>query len=485
MQMADDKPLYKALLAYAEQDVYPLHTPGHKGGRGLDEEFSLSLSSIGTVMDVSLMSELDDLHAPIGCLKEAQAAAAQLYGSDNCYFAVNGTTGAIHAMLLGTLRPGDKVLLPRNVHRSVVGALILGDLQAEFILPEYDDAWGFNTQVLTSKIEVALQADASIKAVLLTSPNYYGLAADVKQITDVVHRYDAILLIDEAHGAHLGFTSLLPPSALSCGADACAQSTHKTLGAFSQCSMLHIKNERINAERIAKTISLLTTTSPNYLLMASLDLARAQLAENGQGMAEGAMQAADLLRSELKQIAGLEVLDEQITSRKEVFAFDRTKVTVNVAQLGVTGIEAGKMLREEGIAVELVDRNNVLFLLTYADAIDEFVLIVRKIKMVFQRIQKQALRPLPNEQFMQLPAVQSKLSARVAFYSEVETVLLREAENRICGEQIAFYPPGIPVIIPGEIMTAEVLAYCQKMLALGIAVSGPADSTLTYIQVVK
>ena len=479
------KPLCEAVFNYEKAKVYPLHTPGHKGGRGMDKSLLAALGKRAAAIDVSLMAELDDLHCPEGCLREAQELASELYGSDRCFFAVNGTTGAIHAMLISALKPGEKVLLPRNAHRSVAGALVIGDIEAVFLAPEYDDFFGINTQVAPEAVEQALAADAAIKAVLITSPNYYGLAADLKAIAKIAHRRGAVLLVDEAHGAHLGFSKALPPSALQCGADACAQSTHKTLGALTQCSMLHVKGERIDLQRVAAAMSLLTTTSPNYLLMISLDAARAQLAAKGAEMAEAALSVAERLRESLRSVEGLEILDSRVLARSEVAAFDGTKVTVNVAGLGITGIEAGNILRANGLAVELVDRNNVLFLLTYADDNEEINSIINKITEIFQKIKNQNKPILQPSANYELPVAQQVLPPRQAFYAEAEDVAFCEAVGRISIEQISFYPPGIPVIIPGEMVTKEILNYCQRMLALGLPVSGPRDGALTKIQVVK
>ena len=479
------KPLCEAVFHYEKENVYPLHTPGHKGGRGMDKSLLSALGKRAAAIDVSLMSELDDLHCPEGCLRDAQELAAELYGSDRCFFAVNGTTGAIHAMLISTLKPGEKVLIPRNAHRSVAGALVIGDIEAVFLAPEYDDFFGINTQITPQAVKLALKADPAIKAVLITSPNYYGLAADLKAIAEIVHSRSAILLVDEAHGAHLGFSEVLPPSALQCGADACAQSTHKTLGALTQCSMLHVQGERIDLKKAAAAMSLLTTTSPNYLLMASLDAARAQLAEKGAEMAEAALTVAERLRESLRSVQGLEILDARILARSEIAAFDGTKVTVKVTGLGITGIEAGNVLRENGLAVELVDRNNVLFLLTYADDNDEINSIINKITEIFRKIKKQNKPILPLTANCEMPAAQKVLPPRQAFYADTEDVYFCEAVGRVSAEQISFYPPGIPVIIPGELVTEEIFTYCQRMLALGLPVSGPQDGTLGKIQVVK
>ena len=284
---ADQKkmPLVAAMLKYKKEQVYPFHTPGHKGGRGMEPLLAGELGAGALQMDVSLMAELDDIHCPEGCIAAAQTLAAQLYGSDRCFFAVNGTTQAIQAMLMTAVKPGGKVLIPRNAHRSVAGGLLLGDLEPVYVLPQFDAVFGINTQVTAGQVEEALQKDPSIKAVFLTSPNYYGQAADIKTIAQIAHKYGAALLVDEAHGPHLGFSELLPPSSMECGADACAQSTHKILGAMTQCSMLHVQGRRLDLKRAADVMSLLTTTSPNYLLMASLDAARFQLATGGRQIA--------------------------------------------------------------------------------------------------------------------------------------------------------------------------------------------------------
>lgn len=483
--MQTKRPLCEALFNYKKERVYPFHTPGHKGGRGMEPELRAAWGEAALAMDVSLMAELDDIHCPVGCLREAQALAAELYGSDSCFFAVNGTTEAIQAMLMCALKPGDKVLVPRNAHRSVASGLILGALSAVFLAPEYDEFFGLSTQVTPEAIDKALRADVRLKAVLVTSPNYYGLAADLVAIAKIVHEHGAVLLVDEAHGAHLGFSKLLPPSALQCGADACAQSTHKLLGAMTQCSLLHVRGERLDLERAAATMSILTTTSPNYLLLASLDGARAQLAEKGEEMVLQALAVADSLREALRDIAGLRVLDRQILKHTEVAGFDATKVTVQVSGLGVTGIEAGKLLRKHGIAVELVDRNNVLFLITYADSNPEIDGVIKKIVAVFKEIQELKKPPLLASTSFLMPLAPQVLPVREAFYAETEEVAFAEAVNRIAAEQISFYPPGIPVLLPGELITAEVAGYCREMLALGLPVSGAQDGSLGKIRVVK
>ncbi|WP_293813361.1 aminotransferase class I/II-fold pyridoxal phosphate-dependent enzyme [uncultured Phascolarctobacterium sp.] len=473
-------PLIEAMLQYKSEDVYPLHTPGHKGGRGMQRLLRQELGA-SVQMDVSLMSELDDIHEPATYIKEAQELAAQTYGSDACFWAVNGTSQAIHAMLLTALNPGEKLLLPRNAHRSVAGGLVLGGIEAVYLQPEYQPEFGIQMQVTVQQIEAALAQDSKIKAVLLTSPNYYGVAADVQAIADCCHAHNAVLLVDEAHGPHLGFSELLPPSALQCGADACAQSTHKILGAMTQCSMLHVQGARLDLQRAADVMSLLTTTSPNYLLMASLDAARAQVQAYGGEMAAAAVQAAAKLRRLCASYSGLCVMEAADCGGLQL---DSTKVTVNFAAWGYTGVEVGELFREARVAVELVDAYNVLFLVTYADVTTDYDEALARIAAVLDKMQAQKRAPLQLAAAAQVPQTQAVLPLRDVFYRAKKAVPLAQAAGKICGEQVSFYPPGIPVLLPGELVTEEIIAYCRAQKELGLPVSGPADSSLKTIRVI-
>lgn len=474
-------PLVEAMLNYKQADVYPMHTPGHKGGRGMVKKLRQEMAP-GIPMDVSLMSELDDIHEPESYIKAGQALAAAAYGSDACFWAVNGTSQAIHAMLMTALKPGEKLLLPRNAHRSVAGGLILGGIEVVYLQPEYDESFGLQMQVTASAVEQALASDNSIKAVLLTSPNYYGIAADVQAIATSCHAHHAVLLVDEAHGPHLGFSKLLPPSALQCGADACAQSTHKILGAMTQCSMLHVQGKYLDVERAADVMSILTTTSPNYFLMASLDAARAQIQAHGAELSEQAVAAAKQLRELLHSFQGLRVLEE---TDCHGWRLDTTKVTVNVAGWGYTGVEVGTKLREARVAVELVDAQNVLFLVTYADVNDDYAVALERIRETFVMLEQHKRQGTAQASASVVPTTKSVLSLREVFFGTKQSVRLEDAVGKVCAEQVSFYPPGIPALLPGEIITQAIITYCQKMKALGLPVSGPADSRFETVRVVK
>lgn len=495
------QPLVEAMERYLQEQVYPLHTPGHKGGRGMAEPLRSLLGPAALRLDVSLMSELDDIHAPSGCIRMAQEEAAKLYGSDACFMAVNGTTGAIHAMLLTALQPGDKILIPRNAHRSVMGGLILADAAPVYVRPPYMREFGLQGQVTPGQVKEAFAEHPDLKAALLTSPDYFGFAAEVKQIADIVHAHRALLLVDEAHGPHLGFHNGLPPSAMQCGADMAAQSTHKILGALTQCSLLQVKGARIDLQHAADVMSLLTTTSPNYLLMGSLDAARAQLAARGPAMLEDALRAAKVLRSELQKIPGLTVIGpEQVAGQYGIAAADLTKVTVDLKEWECSGITAGEQLRGEKIAVELVDPRHVLFLVTYADwAPAQWPETVARICQTFRklqpqknplaarsaaRVQEEAKRTAGKSAALQpdFPATETAVSMRKVFYGKKKAVPLAEAAGRICAEPVSFYPPGIPVILPGERFNEEVINWCASMKKLGLPVSGPADVSLETVR---
>lgn len=474
-------PLVEAMLKYKYDDVYPLHTPGHKGGRGMQRLLRQELGA-SVQLDVSLMSELDDIHEPETYIKKAQELAAKAYGSDACFWAVNGTSQAIHAMLMTALNPGEKLLLPRNAHRSVAGGLILGGIEAVYLQPEFNEDFGLQLQVSPDAVAKALEQDSNIKAVLLTSPNYYGVAAKVRAIADICHAHGAVLLVDEAHGPHLGFSRLLPASTLQCGADACAQSTHKILGAMTQCSMLHVQKEHLDLQRAADVMSVLTTTSPNYLLMASLDAARAQVQTYGRAMAEQAVAAASKLRRLCAAHAGLRVLEQADCGGLEL---DTTKVTVNFSAWGYTGVEVGEALRRARVAVELVDANNVLFLVTYADNTYDYDEALARIEAVLEELEQHKRKPKAQQAAQPVPITEAVMPLRAVFYSSKQAVALEQAVGKICGEQVSFYPPGIPVLLPGELVTAQIVAYCKAQKALGLPVSGPADSSLQTLRIVE
>lgn len=476
-------PLIEALEKYLDQKNYPLHTPGHKCGLGLESHLA-ALAKRGGEADAVLADELDDLHNPTNVIREGQALAAKLYAADATFWCVNGATEAVHAMLLAAVRSGDKVLVPRNAHMCVHSGLVLSGAKPVYVAPEYNEEFGIYTQIQPEQVEQALKYDREIRAVLITSPNFYGVAADLEVLSQICHRRGVLLLVDEAQGAHLGFSNLLPSSAMKSGADAAAQSTHKMVGALSQAAMLHVSARYLDLQRVADAVNFLATGSPNYLLLASLDAARAQLAGHGKLMLEKALEQAKQLRSTLEW-AGLKVLKPQDVGG---FRLDETKVLVNLGPVGINSSDFIRRLRDEKIAAEAVDERNVLFVVTFADYQPEFQKMLDRLKTVLAampRYSRGAELKHTGKLLHELGEMNCVMSPRDVFYAATEQVGICDSVDRIAAESVTFFPPGIPVLLPGERITQEMVEHMLREKDFGLTVKGPADTELLTLRVVK
>jgi len=477
-------PLLQAMRVYADSGVVGFHTPGHKQGKGIHRSLRDLVTPLGWKMEVSLMDELDDLHEPTMCIKEAQDLAADLYGADATYFIINGTTGAIHAMILAALRPGEKIIVPRNAHRSIMGGIMLSGAIPIFIQPEIDVELGIAMGIATKNVAAAIEMHPDAKAVLIINPTYYGVASDLQAIADVVHDKDMILLVDEAHGPHLKFNAALPMQALDAGADIVAQSTHKIIGSMTQSSMLHVKYGRIQPERVRTMVSLVQSTSPNYLLLGSLDAARMQMAESGLTLIGQAVDLANWIRREITQIKGLHCFGLERMHRSGAYALDVTKITVTVRDLGISGACAEHILRHTyKIQCELSDVYNVLFIISLGDSKVEARLLVKALQDLAASQQHNIERFTQPMVLPKLPI--QKLAPREALFADTADQLFDTSEGCVSGEVITFYPPGIPVICPGEEITKEIIDYVRAMQKIGLKIVGPQDAALKMIKIIK
>ena len=471
------------MRAYAADGALAMHTPGHKQGLGAHPLLRELITPQGLREEVSLMAELDDLHEPTGCIREAQALAAELYGADAAYFMINGTTGANHTMLLAALQPGDTVLLPRNAHRSLVGALVLTGARPVWLQPEVSTAWGIAQGVPLATIKQAVAAHPEARALVLVYPTYYGVTVDLAAIADYVHSHGMLLLVDEAHGPHLKFSDALPRQAIDCGADMAAQSTHKIVGAMTQASLLLVKGPRVDYERVRQAASLLQSTSPNQLLLASLDIARLQLWESGRERVGHAVQLVTELRAAINAVPGLHALCPEELTTPGASGLDVTKITVSVRGLGISGAEAEHRLRyAHKIECELSDAYNVLFIISYADTEATCARLLAALKALAAGAQGTAEPFAVPEALPPVPA--QALTPREAFFAPVRCVPLAQAVGEVAAEQVMFYPPGIPLLVPGDRIDAATLDYIRAMQALGLKVVGPADSSLQTLQVI-
>ncbi|WP_037325664.1 aminotransferase class I/II-fold pyridoxal phosphate-dependent enzyme [Anaerovibrio sp. RM50] len=484
----NEAPISEAMDKYARDGALAFHTPGHKQGLGAHERLKRLITHEGLRQEVSLMEELDDLHEPSGCIKEAEALAAELWGAKDTMFMINGTTGAIHAMIFGTLQPGDKVLVPRNAHRSIIGGIILTGARPVYIQPEIVEFLGIAGVLTVEAVRRAVEENPDAKALIAVYPTYYGMAGDLQAIGDILHEHNMLLLVDEAHGAHLKFAQHIeemPKQALDLGADVVAQSTHKVLGSLTQTSMLHIGSDRVSGERIREAAAILQSTSPNQLLLASLDIARLQMATEGRNRLERAVELGNWLREEINKIDGLYCVGDEILDSTDTFSLDKTRIIVNLTGIGLPGPEAELILRHEyKVQCELSDNNNLLFIISMADNEDTAHRLLEVLQLLAQNHGRgRGEKPVVPVDL--LTANEVAVSPREAFYGPGEMVKINESAGCIAGETVTFYPPGVPVLCPGERITDELIKAVRKQQRAGMRVVGPADSTLEYIKIVK
>ncbi|WP_427392376.1 aminotransferase class I/II-fold pyridoxal phosphate-dependent enzyme [Geobacillus icigianus] len=480
-----ETPLFTGLLEHIKKNPVQFHIPGHKKGAGMDPEFRSFIGENALAMDLINISPLDDLHHPRGMIKRAQELAAEAFGADYTFFSVQGTSGAIMTMVMSVAGPGDKIIVPRNVHKSVMSAIVFSGATPIFIHPEIDKELGISHGITPQAVEKALRQHPDAKGVLVINPTYFGIAGDLKKIVDIAHAYGVPVLVDEAHGVHIHFHERLPLSAMQAGADMAATSVHKLGGSLTQSSILNVREGLVSAKHVQAILSMLTTTSTSYLLLASLDVARKQLATKGRELIDNAIRLADWTRRQINEIPYLYCVGEEILGTEAVYDYDPTKLIISVKELGLTGHDAEQWLREAfNIEVELSDLYNILCIITPGDSEREAGLLVEALRRLSAQFSHQAEEGVkPKVLLPDIPAL--ALTPRDAFYAETEVVPFRESAGRIIAEFVMVYPPGIPIFIPGEIITEENLNYIETNLTAGLPVQGPEDDTLQTLRVIK
>ncbi len=472
-------PLFDAMISLAESKKVSFHTPGHKSGKGISMRFRKFVGPKIFSIDLTTLDEVDSLQNPTGVIKEAQELAARAYGADRSFFLVNGTSGGNHAMILSTVRPMEKILVARNIHRSVLAGLIMSGAEPIFFDPDVDDKLKVVLNVRFETVKEAIDKNPEAKVLFLTSPNYYGICADIEKIISYAHSKGLAVLVDEAHGPHLRFHPELPVSALEAGADLCVQSTHKIIGGMTQASMLHARKGRIDMDTLADTLRFIQTTSPSYILMASLDLARMQMATEGGKLLGKARRLAEESREKINRIEGIYSFGREEIKSLGMGDMDVTKITVRVSDLGITGYEVSQMLnREYDIQVEMADPFNILVIVSIGDRKDDLNRLTEALRNIKERIKTQDAG-LKGRISGLMPGVLSlgssrylAMTPREAFLSSQRSILLKEASGKISSEIVTVYPPGIPILVPGEVIRKERVDYIEKMVSLGALVDG-------------
>ncbi|MCG3112127.1 MAG: aminotransferase class I/II-fold pyridoxal phosphate-dependent enzyme [Candidatus Manganitrophus sp. SB1] len=482
-------PLFDAMVSLAESRKVSFHTPGHKSGKGISTRFRKFVGPKIFSIDLTTLDEVDSLQKPKGVIKEAQELAAKAYGADRSFFLVNGTTGGNHAMILAACGPRDKVLVARNAHKSVLAGLIFSGAEPIFFSPAVDDNLKLTLNVTYETTLRAIDAHPEAKALFLTSPNYYGICADLERIIPYAHSKGLVVMVDEAHGPHLKFHPDLPISGVEAGADLVVQSTHKIIGGMTQASMLHAQGPRVDMTTLAQVLRFVQSTSPSYILMASLDLARMQMATEGEKLLDKAIKLAAEARSKINRIPGVSCFDKAMV-KNPLFSpmgdFDITKLTITVRDLGLTGYQASQILNNKyHIQVEMADPFNVLVIVSIGDRRDDLNRLVDALRDMSKEYHgKPSQSSFIAEVSLPPFGKAGQMTPREAFFRDYRYAPLDESGGLISSEIITVYPPGIPLLVPGEIVTQEVIDYIRKMDRLGATVDGLNASNST-IAVVK
>ncbi|WP_445488495.1 aminotransferase class I/II-fold pyridoxal phosphate-dependent enzyme [Niallia sp. 03133] len=479
-----ETPLYHGLLEHAKKDPVQFHIPGHKKGNGMDPEFRNFIGENALSIDLINIGPLDDLHQPKGIIKQAQILAAEAFGADHTFFSVQGTSGAIMTMIMSVCGPGDKIIVPRNVHKSIMSAIIFAGAIPVFIHPEIDKNLGISHGITIESVQHALELHPDAKGLLVINPTYFGISADLKKIVELAHSYEIPVLVDEAHGVHIHFHDELPLSAMQAGADIAATSVHKLGGSMTQSSILNVRGKLVNYKRVQTILSMLTTTSTSYLLLASLDVARKRLATEGKQLLDKTIVLAQSIRQQINEIDHLYCVGSEIVESHIACDYDPTKLIISVKDLGLSGHDAEEWLRKNyNIEVEMSDLYNVLCIITPGDTEKEAEILIHALQELSKQYYNQGGKVEAKVMLPKIPVL--ALTPRDAFYSETELIDFNDSVGRVIAEFIMVYPPGIPIFIPGEIITEDNLQYIKRNMEAGLPVQGPEDYDFKKLRVIK
>lgn len=482
MKKQNKAPVFETLMSHAKRKVVSFHTPGHKNGRGIDKKLRSYTGKNVYNFDVTVFPEVDSLHDPTGPIKKAQELMAKAYGVKNSFFLVNGSTVGNIAMFMAACRPGNSVIISRSSHKSIMSGIILSGVWPIWIQPRVDQNLDILFNSSAEEIEEALDRFPEANAVFITSPTYNGITTDLFKIAELCHSRGKILMVDEAHGPHLKFHKDLPVSAVEVGADLCVQSTHKVLSALSQGSCLHFNSDIVDLNRVRKVISLLQTTSPNYLILASIDLARKQIFSQGEAMLDKVISAAQYGRKNINKLKKYRCFTRE-EIQKTGYDLDPTKLTINVTRSGFSGYQIEDILAKEyNIQVDCADIFNLIAIMGIGSDKSDVQALVNALYDMEKKYHGQQ-----KNWILQIPSMATEMvmMPRDVFLSaKIKRVPLSKAAGQIAAQALTPYPPGIPVVIPGERITKEICEYLMDLSAKDIRVSGQETETLKTVKVV-
>lgn len=463
-------PVYEALERFKKKRVVPFDVPGHKRGRG-NPELAQLLGEKCVELDVNSMKPLDNLCHPVSVIREAEDLTAEAFGAEHAFLMVGGTTSAVQSMILATCKPGQEIILPRNVHKSAINALVLCGAIPVYVEPKTDERIGIALGVEAEEVEKVMNEHPNAVAVLINNPTYYGICSDIKAITKIAHSHGMKMLVDEAHGTQLYFGDKLPVSAMEAGADMSAISMHKSGGSLTQSSIL-LTNNGVNADYVRQIINLTQTTSASYLLLSSLDISRRNLALRGRESFNKVMEMAEYARREINSIGGYYAYGRELVNGTSIYDYDVTKLSIYTQGIGLTGIEVYDLLRDEyDIQIEFGDIGNILAYISIGDRLRDIERLVGALADIKRLYEKEQL-PAISGDYIQPEVI---VSPQEAFYSEKESLPIHQAAGCICAEFIMCYPPGIPILAPGERITKEIIDYIVYAKEKGCSLQGTED----------
>ena len=475
----EDAPIYEALEQFRRMRIVPFDVPGHKRGRG-NPELSELLGDRCVNIDVNSMKPLDNLCHPVSVIKAAEELAAEAFGAAHAFLMVGGTTSAVQSMALACCKKGDKIIMPRNVHRSIINALVLCGARPVYVNPDVDRHLGISLGMKVEQVEQAIRDNPDAVAVFVNNPTYYGICSDLRTIVEAAHSHGMKVLVDEAHGTHFYFGENFPVTAMAAGADMASVSMHKSGGSLTQSSLLLVGKD-MHPGYVRQIINLTQTTSASYLLLSSLDISRRNLALRGREAFAKVAELAEYAREEINRIGGYYAFGDELVNRDSVYAFDPTKLSVHTLDIGLAGIEVYDILRDEyDIQIEFGDLGNMLAYLSIGDRKQEVERLVSALADIKRRYQKDKTGMLSQEYIP--PRV--VMTPQESFYAPKEQLPIQEAEGRICSEFVMCYPPGIPILAPGEETTDEIIEYILYAKEKGCSMTGPEDEKIEKLNVV-
>ena len=473
-------PIYEALEAFQKMRVVPFDVPGHKRGRG-NPELTKLLGETCMRLDVNSMKPLDNLCHPVSVIADAEQLAAEAFGAAHAFLMVGGTTSAVQSMVLTAVKRGEKIILPRNVHRSVMGAMVLGGAVPVYVNPAGDKRLGIPLGMRVEDVRRAIKENPDAKAVFVNNPTYYGICSDLRSIVKLAHEHGMLCLVDEAHGTHFYFGENMPVSAMAAGADMAAVSMHKSGGSLTQSSIL-LTGPGMSAGYVRQIINLTQTTSGSYLLLSSLDISRRNLALRGREAFKQVVELAEYARTEINRIGGYYAYSKELINGDSNYDFDVTKLSIHTRDIGLAGIEVYDLLRDEyDIQAEFGDLGNILAYLSIGDRQREVERLVSALAEIKRRFSRDKSTLMDFDYIDPIVA----MSPQEAFYGEKESLPIRETAGRVCSEFVMCYPPGIPILTPGEQITEEIIDYIAYALEKGCSMTGPEDPGIERLNVLK